>query len=92
MLTNAFSFFFLITFSALFGTLHLFEFWHKSLVQQTMNLDEKLKDRQQQIVSVDRAGAALKMNFCCGLKKVPNFVIFELGTFLAKFVCLSKSY
>ena len=48
------------------GTLHLFEFWHKSLVQQTMNLDERLKDRQQQIVSVDRAGAVLKMNFCCG--------------------------
>ena len=31
-----------------------------------MNLDERLKDRQQQIVSVDRAGAVLKMNFCCG--------------------------
>ena len=30
-----------------------------------MNLGERLKDRQQQIVSVDRAGAVLKMNFCC---------------------------
>ena len=69
MLTNAFSFLLQSTFSALVGTLHLFEFWHKSLVQQTMNLDEKLKDRQQQIVSVDRAGAALKMNFCCSLRE-----------------------
>ena len=86
LLTNAFIFLLQSTFSALVHCIYLSFLGHKRLVQQTMNLDEKLKDRQQQIVSVDRAGAALKMNFCCGLRKVPNFVTFELGTRVAKVV------
>ena len=40
----------------------MFKFWRKSLVQsaQKTTLNERLKERQQQIVYVDRAGAALK--------------------------------
>ena len=67
-------------------TLHMFKFWRKSLVQpaQKTTLNERLKERQQQIVSVDRAGAALKMNICWLSLESPELCYIRTGHFLSQ--------